>query len=97
MSGSKQKLDEDDENKTASGVIGKIEPVKKSSNDIVELADIVSEEATIDKNSQEKNRNAEKALLAITRLFLREYGIRKSGGYLTPSKCRTIIIHHNML
>ena len=79
MSGSEQKLDKDTKNKTASEVIGKIEPVKKSSNDVVELADIVSEEAKIDESSQEKTRNAEKALLAITRLFLREYGIRKSG------------------
>ena len=79
MSGSEQKLNQDDENETADKAIGKINPVKKSADELVELADIISEEGTNDEVNQEKNRHNEKSLLTVSRLFLREYGIRKSG------------------
>ena len=79
MSGSEQKLNQDDENETADKAIGKINPIKKSADELVELADIISEEGTNDEVNQEKNRHNEKSLLTVSRLFLREYGIRKSG------------------
>ena len=80
MSDTKQKLEDGNNKKTTSKTVGKIEPLKKSSGEVLEAQNLEEKKTDNAANNPDEDFQNEKGLLGITRLFLREYGIRKSGG-----------------
>ena len=79
MSDTKQKLEDGKNKKNTSKTVGKIEPLKKSSGEILEAQNLEEKKTNKAANNPDEDFQNEKGLLGITRLFLREYGIRKSG------------------
>ena len=79
MSDTKQKLEDGNNKKTTSKTVGKIEPLKKSSGEVLEAQNLEEKKTDNAANNPDEDFQNEKGLLGITRLFLREYGIRKSG------------------